>query len=278
MNACQRLCERIVTFENLHAAFSKGIPIGRPWPQVAMDGTSPRASRAVRGLFIAAAIHFLAGVCAYSQPVKAIGGFLDFNSYYDTRDFSVVTINSQLRMTRRLEYFSFVNYLNAPRTTRNLDLTGYYTEQNLRWALPSGMPLDMAGQASSSDGGKNDALRLGARWRASSTQGLERLFGTIHAFYAVTFFPVQFDSRDGHHEQIEHFYRMDLFPASLGKRAYLSGYADHNIGPGSPPWVTEHQIGIRLAGGLHAAVEYRYNGFLKDKNGLGLGLEYLASF
>ncbi|MBI4424049.1 MAG: hypothetical protein HY554_10000 [Elusimicrobia bacterium] len=213
-----------------------------------------------------------------AEPLKVVGGYLDFNYYYDTRDLNVLTINSDLRMTSRLEYFSFVNYMNTARTSRNQDLAAYYTEQNLRWALPSELPFDLGAQFASADGGKNDVLRAGARWRASSTPALSPFLKGLGVFFATTIFPVQFDHRDGYHWQIEHVYRVDLFPEAWGRRAYLSGYADHNLGPGRVPWVAEHQLGIRVAGSLHAVVEYRYNGFLRDKNGVGLGLEYLASF
>ncbi|MFH1619269.1 MAG: hypothetical protein ABIG11_05125, partial [bacterium] len=199
---------------------------------------------------------------AYSEPGRVIGGYLDFNYYYDTRDFNVFTINSQLKMTRQLEYFSFVNYFNSAKTSLNRDLTNYYTEQNLRWSLLPGIPAEAVVQYVSTGGGKNDVLHFGGRWRVSSTGWFENFLKRINMFYAVSFFPLQFDSREGYHWQIEHVYRMELFPDLTDKRLYLSGYADHNIGPGNLPWVTEHQLGIRLVGGLHAVSEYRHNGFL----------------
>lgn len=215
---------------------------------------------------------------AQAEPVKVTGGSLDFNYYYDTRDLNVYTINTQLKIAPRLEYFSFVNYFNAAQTTRNMDLTSYYMEQNLRWSLPSGLPADLVTQFASSSGGLNDVLRFGGRWKVSSTKGFDGFFKKINTFYAVTFFPVQFDSLAGYQWQIEHVYRTELMPGLLDKRVYLSGFVDQNIGPGSLPWVTEHQLGVRLAGNLYAAVEYRHNAFLKKKDGVGLGLEYVAAF
>lgn len=63
--------------------------------------------------------------------------FSDFNAYYDTRSFSVLTIN---------------------------DLGAFYSEQNLRYAVHESVPLDLTIQWVTRSPGGNDALRFGVRW------------------------------------------------------------------------------------------------------------------
>ncbi len=42
--------------------------------------------------------------------------------------------------------------------------------------------------------------------------------------------------------------------------------------------VTEHQLGVRLFDQLHVVAELRYNEFMADDVGVGVGLEYIVPF
>ncbi len=74
---------------------------------------------------------------------KSAGGFLDFNAYYDTEQFSVFTLNLLSKLHNRIQYFSLTNYYNALDSDTLADLDQFYSEQNLRWALPGNIPFDL---------------------------------------------------------------------------------------------------------------------------------------
>ena len=116
-------------------------------------------------------------------------------------------------------------------------------------------------------GEANDLHRLGAIWRISNTPVLTRFFSRISMFYMVAVQGYQFDSvaEPGWRWQLGHVYRIGLFARSRGDRAYLAGFMDHNLwvgGDETRPWasriVTEHQLGVRVVGGLHVVAEYPF--------------------
>lgn len=216
-------------------------------------------------------------------PKKSLGGFMDFNAYYDTRDFSVVTINLLGNLPARFQYFSLTNFSNPVSTSTNLDLEAYYTEHHLRWFLPKELPIALTTQWVSVSGTNNEIARFGFLWQVSNTVWLKDFFEKIHMFYFINFHPLQIDSVPGTGWEIEHVYNIDIFPSVFGNRVYLGGFADHdmNYGAGSNQnqWVTEHQLGVRLIDWLHAVVEFKRNEyFATDRTGLGLGLEYKIVF
>jgi hypothetical protein len=213
---------------------------------------------------------------------KSVSGFIDFNGYYDTRDFNVLTLNILADLPARFQYFSLTNYFGSLNTNQNFDLENFLTEQNLRWGLPGGIPLDLTYQWLIQSGAGNDLGRFGFRWRLSSTPWLDRLFKKLRMTYSINFHLLQtdFHPSPGFGWQVEHVYRINL----LKDRLYIYGFADHNmnygggIGGNNHRWVSETQLGVRLIAGLHAVAEFRRNEFLSEKNGLGLGLEYLIRF
>lgn len=217
---------------------------------------------------------------------NVLNGFLDFNAYYDTRESGVFTINALANLPFRLQYFSLTNYTNG-NNSKNVDLTGYYTEQTLRWAIAKKIPLDASFQWVSMSGGNNDRARFGFRWRVSSTPWFESIFKKLHMFYAVTFHGLETDfSSSINGTQVEHVYRIQVLPSVLKDRVYISGFADNSLrvgqavtGGNNSIWVTEHQLGIRLIDWLYAVAEFKRNEFLPaQKNGMAFGLEYVLRF
>ncbi len=211
------------------------------------------------------------------SPRKATG-FLDFNYYYDTRDFNVLTINALANITNRVQYFSLTNYTNSIGTTNNLDKNAFYSEQNIRWlAVREKIPTDLTLQWVIRNPDENDLLRFGFRVRVSAIEGIKNIFKALNTFYSVNFHLLQIDHVDGFDWQIEHIYK--IFPDILGKRLYLSGFVDHNINSGKSTVVTEHQLGFRVIDQFYLVSEYRYKGSLnKEKSGVGLGVEYKILF
>ncbi len=215
-------------------------------------------------------------------------GFVDFNGYYDTRGFSVVTINMLANLTRNVQYFSLTNYSGNQNSGSPLDLSEYLTEQNLRWsAFGKKSTFGLSTQWVHRTGEDNDMLRVGVRWRAMDARFLKKAFAAVGLRYFVTFFPAQLDfvTSGGYRAQIEHVYRLHPFARHLQQRLYVAGFLDHNFWFRGPTGtcvstvLTEHQVGFRFFGNFYAVAELRRNEFMvSQKNGLGIGLEYVVPF
>lgn len=220
----------------------------------------------------------------YSQEKKQYktSGFIDFNGYYDTRSYSVMTINMLARLPRRFQYFSLTNYEGPSHSS---ELGSFYSEQNIRWAISDNVPLDLTYQYIMRQGARNDDHRFGVRWKASKASKLSGIFEKINMFYSVNPMFIQFRERwqTKYMTLIEHVYKIKLLKEKLGDRIYIGGFADQNFVYNdnrlSFEWVTEHQLGVRLVSQLFAVAEYRINTFLpSDKTGWGFGFEYKIVF
>ena len=214
---------------------------------------------------------------------EPISGFLDFNAYYDTREYSVFTLNILANISNRLQFFSMTNYQSAK---YSFDLESTYSEHNLRWSLGKNLPLDLTTQYALRDGPNNDDLRFGLRWKVSKTAKLASFFKKLNMNYALNTMIVQFRRKENTKfmTQLEHAYRIGIAPTFFHNRLYLGGFADQNIeylegGGIAFDWVSEHQLGFRLVDQLYAVLEYRINDYLSNDNyGLGYGLEYKVIF
>lgn len=224
------------------------------------------------------------GYCQIDKKEKFVNsGFVDFNGYYDTREFSVLTINILAKLPHRFQYFSLTNYQGPSNSS---DVSGFYAEHNVRWGIRKGLPFDLTYQFVTRQGIKNDDHRLGVRWRVTSTPKVSKFFKKAGFFYSVNPMFVQLRGRSETKLMtiIEHVYRLNILSNRLDNRLYIGGFADQNFvnslsGEIMTEWVTEHQLGIRIIDQLYAVLEYRINTFLaKDTNGLGYGLEYKIKF
>lgn len=206
-------------------------------------------------------------------------GFIDVNSYWDTRHFAVTTVNLLANLPNDFQYFQFANFDSALGSDTH-DWNGFYTELNLRKAICKDNPylthLDATVQYADGSAPHGN-LRLGVRWRTHDTAGCLGAFvkDTLKLRYSVNF---HFLETDGTGWQIEHFYRRDFLEGDV----YVAAFCDHNIDNNaqSSSWVTEHQIGVRLIDPLYVVAEYRYNSFLPvgARSGWGVGLEYVIRF
>ncbi|MDO8462416.1 MAG: hypothetical protein Q7S98_06135 [Deltaproteobacteria bacterium] len=216
------------------------------------------------------------------SPKKATDGFIDLQGYYDTRNFSILSIDLLANLPAHFQYFSFVNLFNPPDKNSNHDLENYFTEQNLRWFLPKKLPFALTFQWAILSGTDNDIARFGFLWQLSKTPWLDQFFQKIHMNYFINFHALQIDSAPGTGWQIEHVYNITPFPDFFHRRVYIKGFADHNMtyGAGGDEniWATEHQLGCRLVNWFYAIAEFRRNEFMDKKNGVGLGLEYVIHF
>jgi len=218
---------------------------------------------------------------AQSDIKKPVSGFIDPNIYYDVRGYSTLTLNTLYNFNSKFQYFSFYNFDGTYRSESN-DVTGFYTEQNLRYKLGERSPLKITNQNVLKSGADNDLYRLGILWTISATKGLDSLFKKINMALMVNIHAVQWSQASDITvmPQLEYVYRINL----LKKRAYLAAFCDQTFNYSNNTvnfsWVTEHQLGIKLAKGLHLITEFRYNTYKvdEDKMGVGMGLEYFMKF
>ncbi len=219
------------------------------------------------------------------KPKKNIlGGFITFDASYDTRDRTMLTERALVKMPAGFEYFGFVNFFTPIDKSKNFEF--YYTEQNLYWKLPKKIPLGLNIQLVSTTGADNDLTRFAMGWEPSSTPGLDKLFKKIHMWYRIYFHVLQtdFNPSPGWGWQIEHAYRIDIFPKALHDRVYIYGFTDHDMnygadkGSDNTSWVFEHQLNVRLINWLYAMIQVRHEEFLPKQTGFGAGLQYEFHF
>lgn len=214
-------------------------------------------------------------------PFK-VKGFVDFNIYNDTRNFSTLTYNILLQLSKRFQYFSLTNHdglLGSP------DLATTYAEHNLRYKISKSSPLDLTMQYVIRNGKQNDDIKLGFRWRLNNTNKISAFFKKLKMSYSINPMMVQFrnQSKTKYATQLEHVYNINLFSEKFNNRLYLGGFADqiinYNNGNISFTWVTEHQLGYKIYNRFFVVLEYRINQFItKKQTGLGYGLEYKIAF
>ncbi|MFT5207112.1 MAG: hypothetical protein ACI9CF_000861 [Candidatus Omnitrophota bacterium] len=213
---------------------------------------------------------------------KASKGFIDFNWYYDIENYSVMTVNLGAKLSNNLSYFSLNNFFNDFNDSDYADVEDFYSEQNITWSPPETGPIAWNVQWNLRSGEGNDRLRLAPQWLLDKTPLLDKLLGAMNATYKINFHAVQWDD-ETHGDyvwQMEHVYRMNIFPQWFDNRVYLAGFVDHAFGgPSNPAVVSEHQVGIRLLDNWHAIAEYRRNEYRKgNEDSLGLGVEYKINF
>lgn len=227
----------------------------------------------------------------FALPTHAVqnnttGGFIDFNLYpylSDIETDSVATINIGANLKNRFSYFSLTNFSNQANQNELEDVTGFYSEQNIRWQIQEGSPIDLTLQMNFRGGENNDRHRLGARWRLNDTAWLKDFFQAINLNWSVNLHALQIDNEDANVWQMEHAYRM-TFPA-ISKRLYLAGFIDHTFNQDLPdntpssPAVLETQVGYEVLENFFAVAEYRVNQYNRtDVNNIALGIEYLIKW
>lgn len=211
-------------------------------------------------------------------------GFLDFNTYHDTRNFQVMTLNASIDLPGPFSYFSLTNWQGDPTgADEAFNYSNYLTEQNLFYKIGAS-PYDLAVQYLSLTGEDNDLLRFGVQAHVDKLPWLSKILNKINARYTLTYFPWQIDHLDDYAFQLQHVLYINVLPSLFNNRLYIGGFADQNFLIGDldahNKLVMETQLGYRLYKGLYAVSEIRYNGFFPkgDRFGLGLGLEYKLVF
>lgn len=232
-------------------------------------------------LFFATAFALLSALAHAGDTKNSPAGYLDFNFYpylADVDTDAVFTLNTSAELGRRFSYFSLLALGGRADESEFKDTEWYYTEQNIRWQVSEGSPLDLTVQHNMRSNAA-DRLRLGFRWRINDSGLLKPYFDAIHFKWSINFHAIQFDDQDGHVWQMEHVWRV-TFPY-LSDRIYLGGFIDHtmnedNTGEVSDnPIAAECQLGVRLYENLYAVTEFRYYEYRRsDVNNLAVGVEY----
>jgi hypothetical protein len=230
---------------------------------------------------------------AHAQPnseAHPLPAQIDFNSYFDTRNYTTLTVNAFAALPYYFSYFSFVDWDTAAPPAafpRDLgDANQAYTEQNLTWGDRYSWPVELHLQwALGTNPFVQDRLRAGLRfgvplgWALGAT-----LRDAGFDVLTLTYFPAVIrlaspPAAEGYESQLALFYRFVPFRDAWHRRLYLAGWADLDVlteDPRQTRFMTEHQLGLRLLGGLHAVAEYRHTPFAvpENQNGVALGLQY----
>jgi hypothetical protein len=208
----------------------------------------------------------------YAEAAVAFNFYPHLTQVKSDSDF---TINTFISLPARFSYFSFANFGGL---FHSGSVKFQITEQNLRWQVAEQFPLDLVVQDTIRNGGNNDTIHLGARWRLNNTEVFNPFFNALHLNYSVHVFPQRFDQRKVGGWQISHAYQL-TFPY-LSDRLYFSGFFDHNINErnisgGTRDYiVSENQFGVRLYKKLYAVMEFRINEYRRsDTTNIGLGIE-----
>ena len=215
------------------------------------------------------------------QKTSKTEGFMDFNGYYDTREFSVLTINMMANFPNRFQYFSLTNYEGQSTTS---DIGNLYSEHNLRYPVSRKLPLDYTLQYVLRSGLDNDDIRLGFRWRLTQTPWVGAFLKKHKVFVSANPMVVQFreNASTKWMTQIEYVYNFRPFKKLLKNKLYFAGFADQNFlqedSKTLTKWVTEHQVGYSVLKNFYVVLEYRINDFSSKVSGLGYGLEYKIVF
>ena len=213
-------------------------------------------------------------------------GFIDVNGYYDTRNASTLTVNYLAILSKKLSYFSFINFQQSGagdvQHLNSFDF--FYSEHNLTYTPFKKLPVDINVQLVLLSLPNSTKLRFAPSWRIHNTPGIDKFFQAIHLSWGINFHVIQLGHQFPLNDftwQMEHFYKLDIAPKLLQNRLYISGFADHTLGgPISKGLVMEHQAGLRIIDNFYAVAEYRHFSYLPTKyqNGWGLGIEYLILF
>ncbi|MDD9897624.1 MAG: hypothetical protein OXU45_01355, partial [Candidatus Melainabacteria bacterium] len=220
------------------------------------------------------------GAHSAGQQAYQPHGYIDFNSYYDTRNFQVNTMNAKLDLPGPFSYFGFTNWSGDQTGDDAFDFGEHYTEHGLYYDQVFDSPFDFTVQYADASGFNNDVMRLGAQAHVHKFKYIDQLFKKVNASYWLSYFPWQVDGLDDYAFQLQHVWFMKMLPATVADRLYLSGFADHNFLIGDTPahnkLVAENQFGYRVWKGLHLVTELRWNGYLPkgDRFGVGIGAQY----
>ncbi len=217
-----------------------------------------------------------------NKKINSNKGFIDLNAYHDSRNLDVLTTNLSKEFPTGIQYFSLNNFYIFDDYDINNQL---YSEQNLRWKNFSSLPIALTVQLAIQSNSSSNKWRLGFMWYLNQTQLFKNILETINLSYYPNFHLMQFSKGENlkYFVQVEHLYRLNIFPEIFNNRLYISGFADQNInflenvGLNST-WVTETQIGLRLINTMYLVLEYKYNEYWEEKEGIGIGLQYMILF
>jgi len=209
-------------------------------------------------------------------------GFIDFNIYpylSDVDNDNWLTVNLFSTLPNRFSYFSLTNFSSQQGQRGIGDLNNFYTEQNIRWQIAEGSPIDLTLQMNFRSGEDNDRHRLGFRWRLNNTQQLRNAFKKLNLSYSINFHLLQIDNESADVYQLEHVFNLKM--PYISDRIYLAGFIDHTFNQNlstdltSNPMVGEVQFGYEIVDHLYAIAEYRVNQYRRsDVNNFAIGIEY----
>lgn len=187
--------------------------------------------------------------CAASKP------FVSVAAYQDTRGMPTATIEAK---ASNLPFdTSLYSFMDIETEKENDKLKRPYGE--IRLSKKAENELGIAVEYNRDFVLPKGITRLGAVYEPNLGKISKNLF------LGVKYFPA---STDNHGSQL------GLYGKKIFNKGdfYIGGYWDYNFKPDKV--VTDIQFGKRIKDNLYFVVEGRYNGFKKEKEGIGIGLEW----
>jgi len=208
-------------------------------------------------------------------------GFIDPNIYYDSRNFSTLTINSLYQINEQWQYFGFFNN-DGVLNDKSTEVNSFYSEHNIRYQIKKSSPIALTNQNVLVSGNDNDSYRLGVMINLNQLKKLASFFNNQNLIFSINIHAIQWNIANSWTglPQLEYVFRKSFFKNKL----YWFAFCDQNIlfqnNKTTFKWVTEHQLGVKLTEHLYAVVELRLNTYIKEfgQTGVGFGLEYMMKF
>lgn len=213
-------------------------------------------------------------VIMVSNPVMA--GQLRLAGYYDVeREQRTITLDGYSQLSENWSTWGFVDFCtnqgNQENVADNADTQSFFgkgTVSYLLWQIDQIHSLKLTAELIDSSWA-NSQVRPGLQWMVYGQQG----------FMSFKVLPVTFDLVTPEEEipqvgAIGGAWNLNmtdkLFWEGFWEMSFAHEHQDRHF-----PFIGETQLGYRMFEEVNVLVEYRYNNFMEDDHGLGLGAEFI---
>ncbi|MEM7474923.1 MAG: hypothetical protein AAF483_08020 [Planctomycetota bacterium] len=191
---------------------------------------------------------------------------------FDNRGYNVLHFMGNSPLPLGFSLWGFVDLEGAEGTTAEReDISRHFLELDIKRRLWRNTGI--IAELNDLQGADNEIGRLGAFW-TPETDALSPSSGLWAGQFrlGLKFFPIQTISRTGQWS----FNWNKQFASIAAGRVSAGGFFDLNYDTSSSnvTIVTEHQIRLRVAEGLHLITEFRLNEYLIDEFGIAPGVQY----
>ncbi|MFN3191946.1 MAG: hypothetical protein ACE361_15660 [Aureliella sp.] len=207
------------------------------------------------------------------EETRAEGGRWFLAEYdFDNRGYNVLHFQGHSPLPLGFSLWGFIDLEGADNTSSDReDISRHFLELDVKRKLWRN--TGVIAELNDLQGQDNEIGRFGCFWFPDLAD-----FGPEEGLFAgkfrlgFKFFPVQTVARTGQWS----FNWNKQFDEVWDGRVSAGGFFDlnYNTGNNSTAIVTEHQIRLRVAEGMHLITEFRLNEYLADEFGIAPGIQY----